>query len=139
MRAASVNGVTLAGGGRYAVSKKLIAFSTYNRKAVPLVSTRGAYVQLGLKDNTVVWLARIGPVSTDDRGHQTVQYQGDLVGVAGTRLTFKDGTVLRLAKGLKAPSDALGPTYVVIDADARRVQGATFAPASPTTTRPKRY
>ena len=122
---ASINGLTLDGGRKFAVSKKLISFSTYNRKPVQLISTRGSYVQLGVRDNTVVWLGKIGPVGPDG----TVQYQGNLVDIDGRALTFKDGTVLRLAKGLTAPSDAEGPTYAVIDADKHVVQGATFAPA----------
>ncbi|MEY2424637.1 MAG: hypothetical protein QOI61_209 [Actinomycetota bacterium] len=126
---ASVNGITLDGNRRYGVSKKLISFSTYNQKPAPLVSTIGSYVQVGMNGDTVVWLAKIGPVQADSSGHKTVQYQGDLVSVNGARLTFKDGTVLRLAKGLTPPADPLGPTYAVIDADKHVVQGATFAPA----------
>ncbi len=129
VQTASINGITLDGERRFAVSKKLISFSTYNYKPVQLASTIGAYVQVGTNDDTVVWLSKVGPVRTDDAGHKTVQYQGDLVAVDGARLTFKDGTVLRLAKGLKPPADPLGPTYAVIDAAKHVVQGATFAPA----------
>jgi hypothetical protein len=132
---ASINGVTLDGNRSYGVSKKLISFSTYNRKPVALVSTIGAYVQGGLRGGKVVWLAKVGPAPADANGHRTVQYQGDLVSISGSRLTFKDGTVLTLGKGLRAPGDATGPTYIVIDAEKHVVQGATFAPkAAPSTT-----
>lgn len=134
VRSASINGLSLDGNRRFKVSKKLISFSTYNREPVALASTVGAYVHLGLRDGTVVWLAKVGVVSADATGHRTVQYQGDLVTAAATRLTFKDGTVLTLADGLRAPADATGPTYVVIDADKHRVQGATFAPLTATST-----
>jgi hypothetical protein len=117
------------------VSKKLISFSTYNRQPVQLASTVGAYVQVGLHGDTVVWLGKIGPVAAADaKGRPTVAYQGDLVAVNGDSLVFKDGTVLRLAKGLKAPANPKGPAYALIDAKRHRVQGATFAPTTPTTT-----
>jgi hypothetical protein len=121
---ASVNGITLDGNRHYDVSKKLISFSTYNREVVPLASTIGAYVQAGVRDKTIVWISKIGPVGAS----HTVQYQGDLVAAKGRTLTFKDGTVLTLAAGLKAPADPEGPTYAVIDANKHVVQGATFAP-----------
>ncbi len=136
VKSASASGITLDGGRRYKVSKNLVSFSTYNRKPVALKSAVGDYVQLGLHDGTAVWLGRIGVVVTDDSKHQTVLYQGDLVRASGRRMVFKDGTVLRLAAGLHAPSDARGRTYAVIDAQAHYVQGATFAPALTTTTRP---
>lgn len=131
VRKASAKGVTLDGNRTYDVSSKLMTFSTYNHKLVPLASMIGAYVQGGLDGDTIEWLAKVGPVATDATGHRTVQYQGTLVRVDGSVLVFKDGTVLRLDKNLKAPEDALGPVYVVIDAEKHVVQGATFAPARP--------
>ena len=128
VRIASVDGITFEGGRKYRVSKELISFSTYTREPVSLRSTLDSYVQAGVIGGTVVWLSKIGPVSTDAAGHRTVQYQGDLVDIDGRRLVFKDGTVLRLGAGLKPPEDPLGPAYVVIDADKKVVQGATFAP-----------
>ncbi|HVV37099.1 MAG TPA: hypothetical protein VHC63_10890 [Acidimicrobiales bacterium] len=133
VRQASINGITLDGGRHYDVSKQLISFSTYNRQLVPLVRMIGDYVQVGLKGKTVVWIAKIGVVSVDTTGHATTQYQGELVKVKGPQLIFRDGTVLTLAKGLHAPADPLGATFVVIDADHHNVQGATFAPKTETT------
>lgn len=127
---ASASGLTLDGKRSYEVSKKLVSFSTYNRKVVPLASTVGSYVQVGVNGDTVVWLSKIGPVATGADGKRTVQYQGDLVDVDSSDLIFKDGTVLRLGKGLTPPADPLGPTYVVLDADEHVVQGATFPPRS---------
>ncbi|MEY2398681.1 MAG: hypothetical protein QOJ00_1855 [Actinomycetota bacterium] len=134
--AANAKTLTLDGGRHYKVSEHLVSFSTYNRRVVALKSAIGDYVQLGLKGDTVVWLGRIGVVMTDDAKHQTVAYQGVLTAVSGARMTFKDGTVLRLAPGLKAPADARGTTYAVIDAKAHNVQGATFSAAPTTTSRP---
>src|SRR5262249_37358806 len=68
---ASIKGITLDGGRRYDVSRKLISFSTYNQHIVPLTSTLGAYVQVGLSGKTVTWLAKIGVVAADASGHRT--------------------------------------------------------------------
>ena len=125
---ASINGITLDGNRRYAVSKKLISFSTYNQEVVPLSTTVGTYVQVGIRSGTVVWLAKVGVVSGASDGTATVQYQGKLVRVSGRKLIFKDGTVLTLASGLEMPSRPEGPTFAVIDAKRHVVQGATFAP-----------
>jgi hypothetical protein len=133
VKTASINGITLDGGRRYDVSKKLMSFSTYNRKLLPLVRMIGGYVHVGLKGKTVVWIAKIGVVTRDAQGHATVQYQGELVSVHGAQLTFRDGTVLTLKPGLQTPPDPTGPTYAVIDADHHYVQGATFAPKVQTT------
>ena len=55
----------------------------------------GAYVHVGLKGKTVVWIAKIGVVARDADGHATVQYQGDLVSVHGTQMIFRDGRCSR--------------------------------------------
>lgn len=125
---ASIDGITLDGGRKYDVSKKLISFSTYNLQLVPLVRMIGSYVHIGLKDKKVVWIAKVGVVTRDADKHGTVVYQGHLVSTRGQRMTFRDGTVLTLKRGLTPPADATGSTYVVIDADRHYVQGATFAP-----------
>lgn len=125
---ASADGIVLDGDRKFSVSTKLISFSTYNREVVALASTRGSYVQAGLRDKTIVWLSKIGPVVTDAQGHSTAQYQGELVDVDLPHLIFEDGTVLTLEDGLEPPEDPLGPLYAVIDAKKHVVQGATFAP-----------
>lgn len=127
---AGAGGITLDHKRAFAVSKQLVSFSTYNHKLVPLASMIGAYVQAGLKDKTIVWISKIGPVSTDASGHRTAQYQGTLVKVDGADFVFKDGTVLRLSAGLRPPADPLGPLYAVIDADKHVIQGATFSARS---------
>jgi len=136
---ADATGITTNANHTYKVSKNLIAFSTYNRKPITLASTVGSFVQMGVKDNTVLWISRIGVVVTTGQT-KTVSYQGDLVSVAGSILTFKDGTVLTLDKGLQAPAGVKGSTYANIDAERGVVQGATFAPpaAATTTSRPKK-
>ena len=134
---ASPKGLTLNGGRRYKVSPKLVAFSTYDLKPVALASTVHQYVQIGVDDDTVVWLAQIGIVQTGADGKRTTLYQGSLTRVSANRLYFRDGTVLRLAPGLHAPGDATGQTLAYIDVDRGVVQGATLPPAPTTTTRPE--
>jgi hypothetical protein len=135
VQSASAGGLRLDGGRSYGVSKKLIAFSTYDREPIQLARVRGSYVQVGLRDNTVVWLARIGIVTKGASGKSVVQYQGDLRRVEGGRMFFRDGTVLKLAPELKAPAKVTGSTFAVIDTKRHVVQGARFASATTSTTR----
>ncbi len=129
---ASKDGITLNKGRTYTVSPHLIAFSTYNRKAIQLAATIGDYVQIGLDGKEVQWISLVGIVQVDDQGHRTTSYQGTLVAVKGKQLTFKDGTVLRLASNLTAPKDPLGSVYAAIDVERGVVQGATFPPSPDT-------
>lgn len=133
----SAKRVRLDGKRSYPVSHDVVAFSTYNRRAVALAGTKGKYVHIGLRHGEVVWVGQIGVVQLNNDS-RTVLYQGNLVSVSGRRLNFVDGTVLRLAPGLTAPADVRGNTFVVIDPDRHVVQGATFAPAASTTTRPEK-
>jgi hypothetical protein len=129
---ASRNGITLNHGRRYKVSGDLVAFSTYNRKPIPLAATIGDYVHVGLDGDEVQWIGLIGLVVADADGHRTTSYQGTLVAVKGKQLQFRDGTVLRLAPNLTAPKDPLGSVYAAIDVDKGVVQGATFPPTTHT-------
>jgi len=124
----------LDAGRSYPVASDVISFSTYNRRAVPLAGAKGKYVHVGLRDGTVVWLGQIGVVQVEG-AQPTVVYQGNLTRIAGRRMEFADGTVLRLDKGLTPPGDVKGSTLVAIDPTRRVVQGATFAPAGTSTTR----
>lgn len=119
--------ITLDGGRSYPVSSALVSFPTSRpRRDTKLASTVGSYVQLGVKHAQARWLAVVGVVTTDASGHKTAMYHGTLARVAGTKLVFKDGTVLQLAKGLMTPKNPTGLVYVVIDAQLHVVQGASF-------------
>ena len=135
VQSATAGGLRLDGNRSFAVSKKLIAFSTYDREPVQLARVRGSYVQVGIKGRTVVWLARIGLVTLGATGKSVVQYQGNLVRISGRRMSFRDGTVLRLAPELDAPAHVSGPTFATIDPKRHVVQGARFASAATSTTR----
>lgn len=134
---ASAKGLTLDRERAYKVSPNLAAFSTFNSRPVQLASVVNNFVHVGIEDDTVVWLALIGPVDTDAGGLRTTLYQGTLTSTRGSRLYFRDGTVLQLEPGLRMPDDALGLTTAHIDADSGLVRGAVIPPASPTTTRPE--
>lgn len=114
------------------LAKNVVVFSTYNQRSVPLAGLKGKYVHVGVKGSTAEWIAQIGVVQGTP---PTALYEGELVGVDGQRMTFKDGTVLTLAKGLTAPAGAKGHTLAVVDAATHVVTGATFAPVTSSTTR----
>lgn len=135
VQSASKGGIRLDGNRSYGVSNKLIAFSTYDREPIQLATVRGSYVQVGVRKGTVVWLAKIGLLTPGASGKPVVQYQGNLARVRDGRLEFRDGTVLKLASGLKAPANVTGSTFVVIDPKRHVVQGARFASAATSTTR----
>lgn len=79
----------------YAVSDRLLAFSTTTLEAVPLLQRKGQYVQVGLEDDEVVWLASIGAVVAEPE--PAVYYFGTVKRQSGRLVTFRDGTILELA------------------------------------------
>ncbi len=86
-------------GRRYRVSPKLQSFSTYDGSPAALLNREGQYVQAGVKDGVVGWLAGIGVVV---KPAGTVFYLGDLVGLQKGRVVFRDGTTLRLGRAVDA-------------------------------------
>lgn len=101
--AISFERLTLDGKRTYGVSKNLRAFSTYTRELEPMLSRDGQYVQLGIDDKKVVWMAGVaGVVPTKP---PAVYYVGGLTRIDGEhRAVFEDGTVLRLASGVRRPA-----------------------------------
>lgn len=110
--------LTLDGGRSYDVSPKLQAFSARTLQAVPVLQRKGQYVQVGVEGDTVVWLASIGDVLDIEGG--VAFYVGDVEAVDGDRLTFADGTVLRLKAGVD-PGPPGRRVRATIDADDRVV------------------
>jgi hypothetical protein len=95
--------ITLDGKRTYSLSSKLVSFSTYTPLTLePVLNRKGQYVQVGLHDDEVVWLAGVGPVVTAE-GNGRVFYNGRLRKVTGGRIEFDDGTVFRSDKGITAP------------------------------------
>lgn len=100
----SANGLTLDGRRSYDVSENLRSFSALDLSIQPLVRSRGQYAQVGLDGNSVVWLGRIAAVVRTPA--PTVFYVGRLARIDKGRAIFREGTVLRLAAGVVAPSGA---------------------------------
>lgn len=119
--------VTLDGERTYKLSKSLRSFSTYTLKLEPVLGREGHYVQVGLDDGEVIWLAGIAlPVADADGDGTSVFYSGTLVERDGDTLIFEDGTVLSAAKDL--PKLEPGKVTVRIDPRQRLVVPFEAAP-----------
>ena len=90
----------LDGGRSDPQSPDLQSFHSKTRAAISVLQRKGEYVQVGIDDGTVVWVAAIGAVVPLDR--PTVFYQGTVSDLSAGRVTFDDGTVLRVARGVDA-------------------------------------
>jgi hypothetical protein len=117
----SFDRITLDGGRSYGVSKELRSFSTYDLAPVPMLHRQGQYVQLGLDSREVVWMAGIGVVVRAPGVAPVVFYNGYLLRVEGDRATFRDGTVLRLGRGVESPVPS-GLLRAEIDPEAKVVR-----------------
>lgn len=117
--------MTLDGSRKYRVSDNLRAFSTYDGELEPMLTRRNQYVQVGLEDDTVVWMAGIAEVVRLDP--PAVFYVGDLLQVdRRRRAIFRDGTVLRVAEGVVPPPN---PMRVQVRIDPARHHVVRFTPA----------
>lgn len=112
MEKVSFTSLTLDGGRTYKITRRLQCFSTQTMQAVPLLDRKGQYVHLGVDGHTVVWLAAVGAILRTPS--PVVFYTGTLVRRSGRTVTFRDGTVLRLAAGVEPPV-AKGFLQVQID------------------------
>lgn len=97
--------ITLDGDRTYKVSKNLASFSTYDLSTTPMLHRKGQYVHLGLDGDTAEWMAGIGVVVRVPGEAPVVYFNGYLLHVADERAVFRNGTVLRLADGVKSPVD----------------------------------
>jgi hypothetical protein len=110
--------LTLDHGRSWPLSRSLQSFSTYTLQTLPVTQHAGRYVQVGLADGAVVWVAAIGAVITVPV--PTVVYVGVLRIVDGRRAVFADGTVLALAPHAQT-SVVRGPARAEIDPERHRV------------------
>ncbi|MGH8993428.1 MAG: hypothetical protein ACRDZ7_18110 [Acidimicrobiia bacterium] len=97
--------ITLDGDRSYKVADDLASFSTYDLSATPMLHRKGQYVQLGLDGDTAEWMAGIGVVVRAPDKPPVVFYNGYLLHVDEGQAVFRNGTVLRLADGVKSPGD----------------------------------
>lgn len=107
--------LTLEGGDTYEIGDELQSFSSQTMTAAPVLQRKGQYVHVGVDGDRLVWVAAIGSVVPGDE--PVVYYTGTVESVAEGRVTFEDGTVLRLAKGVE-PAVKEGPAVAEIDPDA---------------------
>jgi hypothetical protein len=117
----SLDRITLDGGRRYKVSEDLASFSTYDLSTTPMLHRKGQYVHLGLDGDTATWMAGIGVVVRAPGKPPVVYYNGYLLKIDDGRAIFRNGTVLRLADGVKSPADA-GLLRAEIDPARHRVR-----------------
>jgi len=94
--------ITIDGRRTYSLSPHLQSFAAVSLATIPVLQTKGQYVQVGLRETTVTWLGRIADVVRTD--HAAVFYVGHLVRLQARDLVMRDGTVLRLADGLAPPA-----------------------------------
>jgi hypothetical protein len=118
--AVSLERLTLDGDRSWPLRRDLQSFSTYDLGAVPVLQRQGQYVQVGLRDKEVAWVAGIGVVVAGQR--PVVFYNGHLLRIDKGRAIFRDGTVLRLTDGLFIPRTMRGPIRAEIDPARHRVR-----------------
>lgn len=94
----------------YAVSEQLKSFSALDLSTQPLGDAEGAYAQVGLDGDVVVWIGRIAKVvPTEPPAAFYVGRFGSISDIDGERrVVFGEGTVLRLADGVEPPEGAEG-------------------------------
>jgi hypothetical protein len=97
--------LVLDGDTVYAVSPAVQSFASVDGSTQPLNGRVGQYVQVGLDDETVVWVAGLGAIVRLEGQPETVVYLGRITAVRGSTVELQDGTVLRLADGLTVPGD----------------------------------
>ena len=109
--------ITIDGKRRYVISEKARVFATSTLQPVGLRGRIGQYVQVGLAEKQVVWVATFTQVVQLANTPALAFEVGTLVRVDSRhRAVFKDGTVLRLASGTALPATL--PAHVRADIDA---------------------
>lgn len=88
----------------YHTDPAMQSFSTIDGSTQPLRRRMNQYVQVGLRGDTVLWLAGIAAVVAPEGQAPVAYYTGVPVHVSDRRLDFADGTVLTLANGVTPPS-----------------------------------
>lgn len=98
--------IQIDGSRKHPIRPDVQSFSTYTGKITPLLGWMGKYVHVGLDhEGRTIWIAGIGVV-IDATDRPTVLYlNGELLRVdSQNRAIFRDGTVLRLDRGVTPPS-----------------------------------
>ena len=99
-----VETIQLDGKRNHPINPEVQSFSTYNGAVIPLRSWKDRYIHLGLnEDREVIWIAGIGVIDTTADPPVVRYTNGLLKKVEGRRITFADGTVLQVDKGVSIP------------------------------------
>lgn len=116
----------LDGDREYEISPDLQSFSAADGSIQPLVRWKDQYVQIGLEDDTVVWLGGVSSV-VEAPGSPAVAYvTGVAVEADGSELVLRSGAVFRLADDVEAPKSF--PVAVVLTIDVERAAVVEIAP-----------
>lgn len=113
------NSITLDGKRTYKVSDDLRSFSTYTRELEPMIGRRGQYVQIGVDDDTMVWMGGVARIVEGDAG-PSVFYTGRFREVMNGRFVFTDGTTFAPGPGVEPPPPT-GNVTVRIDPATHRI------------------
>jgi len=93
--AVDLTSLTLDGHRTYRVEDDLVSFSNIDLRPVPLLYTKGQYVQVGADGHTARWIGTVAkPLGTKP---PAVLYAGAVRSVGHGRVVFANGTVLRVA------------------------------------------
>lgn len=96
--------VRLQGNEPYRISTAVESFTSRGHEVTALLSWKGKYVHLGLDDEKrVVWIAGIGVVVRPQNAEASVLYAGVFERVDRGRAVFRDGTTLKLDRGVRSP------------------------------------
>jgi hypothetical protein len=117
--------VTLDGDRTYDVDRGLVSFSAIDLSTVPLLFTKGQYVQVGTDGGTVEWIGAIAkPLATAD---PFVVYSGEVERVEDGEVEFANGTVLHLDRALEVEVRRLvgDEVRVSLDPEEQRVTEVT--------------
>lgn len=110
--------VTLDGERTYVVERDLRSFSALDLSTVPLLFTKGQYVQVGVDGDTLSWIGAIAkPLALDE---PIVLYTGEVEAVTDATIVFDNGTVLRRGTDIDVADD-VGEVRVSIDPETKTV------------------
>jgi hypothetical protein len=109
----------------FPINNEIESFNSRTHKIKALLSWKGWYVHLGLnRERQAVWIS--GLAVTPEADPSSALYAGAFEKVDKGRAIFADGTVLRLASGVKTPTKGT-KTSVTIDTKAHRVSKLDWA------------
>jgi len=118
--AADFSTITLDGDRTYGIQEDVQSFSSLDGSTQPLLRRKGQYVQVGLRDGQVRWIAGIAAIVRAAGQPPVAYYTGNLVEVRAGKAIFEDGTVLTLGDGIAVP-DVGARLLATIDATLHRV------------------